>query len=67
MLTPFVYAFRIAFAIILAVPTAIGINNEQECSYSSVTYNNTAQVWLWNCSTTSGDPSGIHLVETDRN
>ena len=31
------------------------------------TNDNTGRGWVWNRSTTSGNPSGIHLVEVDRN
>ena len=43
------------------------MNNEQECSYSSAKNNNIAQGHLWNHSTTLGTPSGMHLIEVDRN
>ena len=41
--------------------------HEQECSYSSSTNNDTGGWWLWNCSTTSDNPSGMYLVELDGN
>ena len=67
MLTPFIYTFRITFIIILAATTVICMNNKQQYSYSSATNNNTAQGRLWNHSTTSGNPLGIHLFEVDGN
>ena len=65
MLTPLLYTFRIEFVIILSTITVIGMNNEQQCSYSLATNNNTAQGRLCNRSTTSGTPSGMHLVEVE--
>ena len=67
MLTPFVYAFRIAFEIILATTIAIGMSYEQECSFNSITNNKTAQGRLWNHSNTLGIPLGMHLTEIDGN
>ena len=40
-------------------------SHEQECFYRSSTNNNTAQGRLWNRSTTSSTPLGIHLIVVD--
>ena len=67
MLIPFINAFRVEFVIILAATSVISMNNESKFSYSSAWNNNTAQGRLWNCSTTLGNPSGMHLVVVDGN
>ena len=43
------------------------VGNQNIYLLLTITNNNTAQGRLWNCSSTSGNPSGIHLVDVDRN
>ena len=44
-----------------------GVGNQTFYLLLTTTHNNTVQGRLWNRSTSSGNPSGMHLVEVDGN
>ena len=44
-----------------------GVGNQNCYLLLTTANNNTAQECLWNCSITSGNPSGMYLVEVDGN